>query len=485
MTGHLISISEHFGVSADEFLKMNLLDSTINADVNLFIDPTLFENSAHSIFRVQAREKYKQFFIDLKQKALLIISLPHDKKDMAIRTVVNWICAKETAGVCLGYSLNSNNGSGVGPEAAEKILRSAISIFEQNIDDPMIFSILHLLEDGIGPDYISDLTSKIILEELCIFTSQMAQRLNIKVVEKVVIGKKTFLLPKHPLINGPIFLLPKDILNDLPTENNFRKIFGSYSNVQNDIKTRINEDIASIYGSLNEHKLSEVKEELREYIYKSPKAISEILSHFSSISKVSYDFSNDKLGINLASVFDSYVNSEAYKINRDKDKLTIINDLIKEFKVLIDNNNYIKRELLWTKNKHKPEKAWQSIFHLFVDRVLAKNDIDLSREFQTGSGPIDFKFSQGSSFRVLIEIKLSSNNNYIDGFTKQTEKYKKCTENTKRAYYIYFDVESDYQNSQKKVKKLHDKKTELGIDTEIIVIDGRINPSASNLKLFS
>jgi len=478
---HIISLAEHFGVPVIEFENRKLLNSTINVDTNLFIDPTLFKKSEYEIFRNDARKKYETFFDDLKKKAKLILKLAPEKQEKAIASTISWICAKETVGVCLGYSLNSNRGSGIGPDAAEKVLRSALGIFEQEIDDPMIFSLLHLLEDGIGPDYISDLASKIILKELCIFTVQMSEELGIPHTTEVDVEYDKFFLPTHPILGGPIFILPRDILSDLPIENNFKKVLGSYSRTADEIKTSINEDIAGIYASCSTTRTSEVKEALRDYIYNKPAAIQELITHFESIGSEHYDFENDKLGINFAAIFEDVLDISSYKLDRNSQKLKIIDSLINDFKSLLDNNNDIKRTLLWTAGKRKPESAWQSVLHLFVDRILAKNDIELTPESETGSGPVDFKFSAGSTFRVLIEMKLSSNPNYVHGLEKQMEKYKACTENIKKAYYLYIDLEEDPQKSQQKIQDLYIVKDKLNLNTEIIIIDGRINPSASKI----
>lgn len=50
-----------------------------------------------------------------------------------------------------------------------------------------------------------------------------------------------------------------------------------------------------------------------------------------------------------------------------------------------------------------------------------------------------------------------------------------------KAYFVCFDVEKDYQLSLQKQTKLMQAKRDLDLDTEIIWINGRINPSASRL----
>ncbi len=114
---------------------------------------------------------------------------------------------------------------------------------------------------------------------------------------------------------------------------------------------------------------------------------------------------------------------------------------------------------------------------------MSQNNINVEKERETGSGPVDFCFSNGSKLRVLIEFKLSTNSP-IKGLTKQLEKYKDCTDNVKVAYFICINVHKEKQ-TQKIVVELNEAKKKLHLDTNIIVIDGHINPSASNLRLFN
>ena len=483
MKNKLISLSEHYKIKSKEFEKYGILNPTVNADVNLFIDPLLLKTSSHKIFRDNARNKYENFFIELKNKAKVIIKLSSDKRERAIKNTIKDICAKEMAGLCLGYSQHSNKGSGVGPEIAEKILKSAISIFEEDMDDPMIFSVLHLLEEKIGPDYISDLTAKIIKNELCEFTQEIAEKLSIPRTEMVLSNNVVYTLPKHPFLNSPIYLLPMDILSELPTESDFKYVFGTFSRTSEDIRTLVNEDISNIFSSCQYVKTSEVKQSIKNYLFRNPKAITELINHISSLNIKQYNFDEDKLGINFAIKINEYLDFTEIHINSNNNKEQIIKDLIYSFKKVFDNNNNFKRSLLWYKDKNKPEKAWQNVFNIYTMRTLEANNIDLTPEFETGSGPVDFKlvYDEGNICRTLIEMKLSSNTNYIDGFVKQTEKYKDCTENVKKAYFIFINVDKEEQKWLEKVNKLNQKKKELDIDTEIVFIDGRINPSASNL----
>lgn len=168
---------------------------------------------------------------------------------------------------------------------------------------------------------------------------------------------------------------------------------------------------------------------------------------------------------------------DKYKTS-DKPPLEVIDETVRNFKKLIDNNNDIKRNALYANNKRRSEKSWQAAFHLFISEIMRINKIEIEFESQTGSGPVDFKLLNNGE-RILIELKLSDNSP-VKGLTKQLEKYKECVEPVK-AYFICFDVENDLQRAHKKQNDLQKAKKEMGLDTEIIWINGRIDPSASNL----
>lgn len=62
------------------------------------------------------------------------------------------------------------------------------------------------------------------------------------------------------------------------------------------------------------------------------------------------------------------------------------------------------------------------------------NNIDMSFEANEGPGPVDLKLSRGND-KTVIEIKLSSNAQYLHGFEVQIEEYARA-ENTNNKIYV-------------------------------------------------
>ena len=65
----------------------------------------------------------------------------------------------------------------------------------------------------------------------------------------------------------------------------------------------------------------------------------------------------------------------------------------------------------------------QTLFFGFTKAYGRLLNIDITRESNAGSGPVDFKCSQGYHKRVLIETKLVSNTRYWNGLTRQLPQY--------------------------------------------------------------
>lgn len=475
----IVLLSEFYNIPFKRFEELGVLDPAINRNTNLFIDPVLLSKSKYEIFNNNARKTYEKYFEELYDEIETFISLPPQLKKTARKTLIQKLCAKEHKGLCLGYSLTANQGNGIGPDIATKILDRSVDIFTAAKTNPAVFSLIHLLTDKVGPDYISDMTARIIFKELLIFTQDIAKILEIP-VQKFRENGIIYQLPKHPFNNGYILLVPEDILNDLPIEVDLDDAFNGYTPAKN-IRYNVNQDISEIFKAYKNNK-KEKKDTIADYFIGKGDLIKDFVDYMKNKTSKSYNFSEDVLGINLPKRILPYLDMEKYQIDKNEQFKSIIEKLMHDFKRFIDGNNDIKRNLLWHNGKPNREVCWQGVFHSFFDRILAYNNIDLSPEAQTGIGPVDFKFSVGHNQKILVELKLSSNPNYISGLKKQLELYKRNTENVIDSYYIFIDVEKEEQKALEKIAKLEATKKELDINTKILIIRGVVTSSASVFK---
>ena len=472
--------SEFIGIDSNEFKKRNILDPTINSDMPLFIDPRLLKYSQYEIFH-KASITFDEFYLELANMIRHYIKISDIKiKQKMQKNIIKRLSAPEPNGLCLGYSKNDTNGQGVGKVNAKLLFNNVVEMYTMlPTIGSTVFSLLGLLTEGIGADYIGDITANIIWNELCCFTQNISKDMGLNVREYVLRDHK-FYLPMHPNAteknNFPILFVPKDILTDLPKDADFEYVFNGYTNENEGIRGGVNDKISEILKS--DLKKADKQKEIFKLIKENDEQIEDVIRYLKSVKGEIYNYNEDHKNIFLRENIIGYLKFEDLKI-RGQNELQIIDFIIRKFENFIRHNNKLKRELLWNNKKSKKESVWQQVFHVYIDVFLSLNNIDVIPERETQSGPVDFCFSKGNKIRVLVELKLSTNDPE-KGLAKQLERYKECMENVKAAYFICFNVHKD-KSSQKIFEELSKTKEELGLETNIIVIDGKIEPSASNL----
>ena len=117
----------------------------------------------------------------------------------------------------------------------------------------------------------------------------------------------------------------------------------------------------------------------------------------------------------------------------------IASTICDHFKTVIENNG-VWRMLYDNQGQPLHEKHAQLAFFTLADTYCRNANIDLSREVNSGRGAIDFKMSKGYNSRVLIEIKLTTNQQLNHGYEKQIREYAKA-EKTERTIYLVIEVE--------------------------------------------
>ena len=123
------------------------------------------------------------------------------------------------------------------------------------------------------------------------------------------------------------------------------------------------------------------------------------------------------------------------------------------------------------------EKAAQRLFFVIAYAYCKSNNLDVTPEADTGNGPVDFKFSFGFNTRIVVEIKLSTND-LVHGYTKQLEIYKKA-EDTQEGIYLVIDVGS-IGRKYNDIQKLQREASEAGQKfSKIYLVDGNRKASAS------
>ena len=158
------------------------------------------------------------------------------------------------------------------------------------------------------------------------------------------------------------------------------------------------------------------------------------------------------------------------------DVLNVTHTICLHFKSLVENNG-LSSLLFNDSGVPKKEPVAQLLFFGIASFCCTANNIDLTREGNNGRGPVDFKLSRGSMDKVLVEVKLTSNNQLRHGIEKQLPVYMN-QENTHKAIYLIIDT-----GHPKALKNFEDFYRNLSSDIKnkitYYVIDATSKPSAS------
>lgn len=469
-----ILISSYFGANPETLKSLGVFDAVIGIDTRLFLDPHLLKKTKVPEFK-NSRRKIEKYYSDIIR--LLLASKING--DVAWRQALQRLTFKEIHGVSMGYGVHSGDGNAIGTTLASRLIGTASEIIEMGIKDPEIFELLGLFEEDFGADRLSDMTIVIIKDDIYRYTQRIANTLNIKSIIEVKSNDIVYNLPKHPYRSEPLLLLPMVLLRDLPVALTWDGIDHVVATNQ-ELRDRLNE----LIGLTWKNKIT--KRQLRDFIFTNKENIETLLSAYKGSSASYYDFENDPAGeVVWYRIGKEFAEHSPLSLQLRPDATIeelerIIKEIIYQFKKLIEVNGL--EEHLYTKvgSEFKPrhERFSQRLFYAVADSYCKANNLDISREPDAGSGPVDFKLSRGYTNRVLVELKLSSNSRLINGYRRQLPAYQE-SENTKRSFYVVLKV----TKSDKQIKELIELESKIVRGgkkaPKVIVIDAEPKPSAS------
>ena len=111
---------------------------------------------------------------------------------------------------------------------------------------------------------------------------------------------------------------------------------------------------------------------------------------------------------------------------------------MEHYKYTIENQGLWKS--LYDSNGAPHHEPYAQRLFFAVARSFCKaNDLAIIPEANSGGGPVDFLFSCGFNAKIVVELKLSTNNKLKHGYTKQLEVYK-AAEETREGIFVILDV---------------------------------------------
>ncbi|MGA7511177.1 MAG: hypothetical protein WBW72_23085 [Erwinia billingiae] len=473
----LISLSSTKGIDIDMLESLGVTDVMLNADTALFIDPLLLSASSHIEINKNATEKYEEKFRKIK-KFLQASKVENDLSWKAVRKQFNF---PEISYTCLGYSSSTTNGSAWGEHLIDATLKTAKEIINLGVEDEDFFMGLSLFEEGIGPDRISDMTTNIIFDDLIDFTIRVNKELNLPVKEfEIKKTGKVFTTAVNPFNQEPLILVPSDIVRALPIVTDWSDI-GLAARQNDNLRDKLNDKIGGIWASMSRKE----KDRAKTLALRSKEAFDEVLELIKAIDRTPYDIKKDKNGeffwrrvANLIAK-DYPLDLKSYKKENlsESDFISLVNTIVEEFKTLIEDKGIWKE--LWSEDgKNRKEKAVQRLLFTVAYSYCKANDLDLSPESDAGNGPVDFKISKGFTKKIVIEVKLSTNNSLVHGYEKQLEIYKQA-DDTNLGIFIIMDIGQIGKKFEKVIQARNKFLETNPTASEIVVIDGKPKESAS------
>ena len=268
--------SQHFNIDPEQLEKLGALDPVLNVDTKLFIDPLLLSHSSHEEIRVGAHNRFVSFF----EMMVKLLQASKNEGDVPWRNA-------------LGYGAATTHGSAWGPALRTQVLSTAKEIVDLGVADPDLFQALALFEDGIGPDRISDMTTKVIIKDLLDFNRRILSELAISLDNFCVEGE-IVRLPVNPLEkkHAPVILVPKDILRDLPIATDWDSVCDAVAK-NSALRNSLNNTIGRIW----EVKSKRSKHKIRSEALDSKEAFQAILDAVKAVNPTPYDFGKDIEGV--------------------------------------------------------------------------------------------------------------------------------------------------------------------------------------------
>lgn len=437
-----VLFSRRFNIPTSELDRLGVFDPTLNADTLLFPDPLLLERSEHAEMRA-AKVTFDQYF---EQVMKLLHGIRQDE-DRVWKAAFKHLSFPEIKGTCLGYG-SSISGSGTGPTMTTKLINSGREVIRMGIDDPDLFMAIGLFEEDFGPDLIGDMFTNIGFAEIAKFNQRIIDELDIPHKEfdiKLANGKRYKVKFAENLVidkpDIPIILMPKDILRDLPIATCWSEV-QSVAADNEEFRDSLNTSVANLWSK----KTLESKGALKRWAMSSAQAFGSLLDMLHGHDGKPYDFIGDRNGeLIWRSIGERIFQDYPFSISKppiynDESVIQVVEDILGQFIHLVEQRD-LWREFYTDASYSQPrfEKSSQRLFYATALSYCKANNLDITPEADTGCGPVDFKFSQGIDRRILLEIKLSTNNHVVRGFEKQLKIYNNA-EQPISSYYVVMDV---------------------------------------------
>lgn len=394
-----ISLSMYCGLDPSELESRDVFDPVLDIDTRLFLDPHLLKHTNVEEFG-GSYQRLKTHFGKIA-RLLLSSDVQGDVFWKGADHLMKW---PEVKGLCIGYSRESTDGSGIGPALRAQLLMTAKTILDKGVRDLELFELVGLFQEHFGSDRISDMTANVIRTELETFTRRILDEISPLCTTQIPVDEDGN--ARNPLSAAPLLLVPKSLLRDIPVALDWTS-----QDLVAEHNEQLRESVNRIAGDTWKQVVNNFsKENLRQFSVDNPELIADAISVYRSKGAQFYDFKADRAG-EVAWLPAAQAATREYPLQlilpsspTSDDVFALVLEICEKFKSLIEDNG-LARLLYDSDGRPKHESASQLLFYGISESYCHANNIMIARESDGGRGPVDFKFGSTMQNSVLVEVK--------------------------------------------------------------------------------
>lgn len=416
-------------------------------DTQLFIDPMLLKYTQIKEFK----DSFNRI-VDYFSKAIVKMNsnIPYHLKEQMV-------CFDEVKEANLGFSYDSNNGSGLTGKTAISVLKNIEKFTSKGIFSLEDFANISLFDKNVNSDRITDMIINIIKNDFIEYSNHVATNYSFPTKKFKIKQEFNFnemrwhidMIEMPYIINDegreiPVLLIPKGLLGSNVYCNDDNFMTWIYHNSIDYVKETFDYNLKSEIVKNRKKILADIIDNQRN----------DILQRFNRSAKdiKPYDINEDKNFVYKiyedAKKFYEETKQNFLPITENKSELPVkdvVEILIKDLQIAVTD----KKGYCILKNKNKTfiaEPKISKFVHIVFDARIkdAGFNVDISPETNAGFGPVDFKISRGQD-KVLIENKISSNPKLLTCIDddKQIHAYLKSEECHNAYLLVFIDKKSD------------------------------------------
>ena len=456
-------------------------DPILETDTKLFVDPFLifqedegFWADAHAVLMGRFNLAFS-----------LVAGGYRNRESLDYLKALAMLRFREPREFCLGFTALGTAGAGGSDAYAAAIADAMEQAITRGLKDLKHFEELGVLNEGIGPDRISDLTCTFLKSQFITYTQSVCRRHNIPMTKQRIYASSfdesrrqwlatEVLAPVNPTNDRPLLLTPARFLRQLPTINP-DDWFDWYQSEQ----LRLDLNYKVMHGV--------DKKTIVAIARRGPRFVHEYAVVQESQPARPYDLEHDPLGRYIwhqAAI--AFVEANPKWIpaaTTEAEFHAAIESLIDQYQLFVEQQGGWK--LLWNESKDpKNEEASQLLFKGIAAAHCRANDIVMDREVELGRGPVDFKFSSGYHNRALMEVKKLQNTKFWQSLEAQLPIYMRSDE-CKHGWFVairYDDGRASTEWLAKLRETISQAETTNAVRLRYRIIDARPKDSASVAK---